>query len=93
MDDALLAISLSAAVPLRIMEFQARPWAELKAVALEASQVIAEKGDIILFRGGKKGETAAAFNKLAEGIAVLAFAPGGVRAFGMHFEAKHREKP
>jgi hypothetical protein len=89
----LLQTFLSAAVPLRIMEFQNRSWEELKPLALEASQVIAEKGDRILYRGQKKGETAKAVNKLAEGLAIMSFAPGGVKAFGLHFEAKHPEVP
>lgn len=41
----------------------------------------------MLFRSKRKGETADAFNHLAEGIACLAFAPGGVRLFGSHWEA------
>ena len=32
-------------------------------------------------------ETAAAFNALAEGLACLAFSPGGVTFYGLHFEA------
>jgi hypothetical protein len=86
---ALLQAALSAAVPLNIAVFQMRPWTELEQLAKEAAQVVAEKGDRILFRSKKRGETAAAFNKLAEGIAVLAFAPGGVKVFGLHFEARH----
>jgi hypothetical protein len=56
--------------------------------AQECGQVVAEKGDIIQFRSKKKGETAEAFNRLAEGIAALAFAPGGVTFLGDHWEAK-----
>jgi hypothetical protein len=38
-----------------------------------------------LFRGGKRGETAAAFNSLAKGVALLSFAPGGVVCFGTRY--------
>lgn len=34
--------------------------------------------------------TAAAFNALAEGIACAAYQPGGIKCFGLHFEAKDR---
>jgi len=50
--------------------------------------MIAEHGDDILFRSKRKGATASAFNALAEGIAILSFAPGGVKVFGGHWETK-----
>lgn len=85
----LLAISLSAAVPIWIHDLQQR--ADLPEYSQqrcpEISQIIAEKGDRLLYR--KKGETAGVFNALAEGIALLAFAPGGVTIFGNHYEAPH----
>jgi hypothetical protein len=85
----LLVAALSAAVPLWIEQLRRLPLADILARARELAQVIAEHGDVILYRGKKTGESAKAFNALAEGIACLAFAPGGVRAFGMHFEAEH----
>jgi hypothetical protein len=85
--EQLLAATLSAAVPLWIEDLRRLPWEILQAMAGEASQIVAEKGDIILFRSDKKGETAKAFNALARGIAICAFAPGGVTVFGQHFEA------
>ncbi len=87
MNDELLKLSLAAAVPLWIEQFRSLTDEQRLAIALEAGQVIAEKGDIIQFRSKRKGETAAAFNQLARGIAVLAFTPGGVTCFGLHFEA------
>lgn len=86
----LLRISLSAAVPLWIMEYERLPIEEILALAPEASQYIAEHGDVIMYRGARKGETARAFNELAKGLAILSFAPGGVKFLGMHFEAKPR---
>lgn len=41
----------------------------------------------ILFRSKKPGDTAKAFNLLAESVALLSFCPGGVRVFGSHFDA------
>ena len=93
---SLLAISLSAAVPLRIMEYERRggPVEADFARAGEVSQLLAEKGDVLMYgykdKRTPKGEPSVAhiFNALADAIAVLAFYPGGVRTFGMHFEGK-----
>lgn len=83
-----LQAALSAAVPLEIERLRHLPIADLVERARECGQVTAEKGDIILFKSEKKGETARAFAKLAEGLACMALvAPGGVKVFGMHFEA------
>lgn len=84
----LLSVTLSAAVPLWIERLRRKPWKYIMERAAFCGQVVAEKGDIIQFKSKKKGETENAFNHLAEGLACLAFAPGGVRAFGLHFEAK-----
>lgn len=84
---ALLQVSLECAVPLHIIELEKRSRSEIQTMATEASQAIAEHGDLILYRGKKKGESAKAFNALALGVAILAFAPGGVTIFGLHFEA------
>lgn len=91
-DRTLLELSLAVAVPLHIDELQRRPWDVVEAFAHEAGQIVAEKGDVIQFKGKKKGETAAAFNSLARGIACLAFCPGGVKVFGGHWEAEHPDK-
>lgn len=90
-DSTLLSVSLQAAVPLwvlRLVQQDPSP-EELRRRAEEASQVVASKGDIILYRGGRKGETAAAFNKLAEGVAILSFSPGGVVLFGTRYETRN----
>jgi len=84
-----LAIALSAAVPLWVTELSKRPLDELLAEAPKLAQIIAEKGDVIQFPGKRRGETAAAFNALARGIAILSFVPGGVTVFGERFENRH----
>jgi len=86
---ALLQTALDCAVPLWILRMQDQTWDYIQERATNCSKVIAEKGDLILFRSTKKGETAEAFNCLAEGIACLAFCPGGVDLFGRHWEAKY----
>ena len=84
-----LAIALSAAVPLWVMELSRRPLSELLAEAPALARVLGEKGDVIQFGRKKVGATAAAFNALAKGIAILSFMPGGVTMFGEHFENQH----
>lgn len=87
--DSLLGISLGAAVPLwieRIID-EGWTWPRVATEAQAAGQIVAEKGDVILYKSKKAGETAGAFNALAKGIACLAFAPGGVTVFGQHWEA------
>lgn len=89
-----LSDALAAAVPLRIHMLVERggptswEWSETK----EFADVLGEKGDVLLFRGGEKGEAAQLFNRLAKAIAVLSFMPGGISTFGQHYEAYVREE-
>lgn len=87
----LLPIALSAAVPLWIEELRRLEPEQRIARASGLADIIASQGDIILYRGGKKGESAKAFNALAEGLAIGAFQPGGVTAFGQHWCVNHDE--
>jgi hypothetical protein len=81
--------ALAAAVPLWILELQNMPFEHITERAKVCSQIIAEKGDILQFGGEKTGDTAEVFNRFAEGVACLAFVPGGVTFLGDHWEAKH----
>jgi len=83
----LLAVSLECAVPLRILEHRKTDPEERIKRARELANVVASHGDDILYRSKRRGESAAAFNALAEGIALLAYAPGGVTFLGAHWEA------
>jgi hypothetical protein len=47
---------------------------------------LGERGDILLYKSDKKGETASIFNQFTYALAIMAFAPGGVRFAGLHFE-------
>ena len=87
----LLRLTLSAAVPLHAAELARMPYAEVLRVARECAQVVAEKGDIIQWRSKRKGETAAAFNALARGLAAASFSPGGVVFLGEHHQHVHPE--
>jgi hypothetical protein len=86
---SLLSISLSAAVPLWAMQFRDLSWDTLQSYLPDIIDMVASHGDNILYRSKKSGETAAAFNALAKGIAILSFCPGGVKVFGNHFEYTH----
>ena len=89
MNEALLLDHLAIAVPMWIDTLRGSTFDERADRAHCCAQVIAHKGDIILYRSKAKGETAEAFNRLAEGIACAAFQPGGIRAFGVVWCAEH----
>jgi len=84
-----LAICLSAAIPLKIAEYKCRggPTDDDVRRVRGYADTIAERADNLLYRGKKPGEAAALFNQLADGLAVLAFCPGGVRFAGERYEA------
>lgn len=88
--ESLLRISLSAAVPLWIQELKHRDWSYLTERAKICAQEVAEHGDNLLFRSEKRGESARAFNRFAEGLAILSMVPGGVNIFGLHFECREK---
>lgn len=86
-NESLMRATLELAVPLWIE--QVRHWpeeyrAERRQVC---GQAVAERGDVAQYRSKKKGESAEAFNRLAEGLALLAFAPGGVTFLGVTWKA------
>ena len=83
----LLSCTLQLAIPLWIEELRGRSWEHIESRAKMCSDVVAVHGDNLMFRSKKKGDSAEAFNRLAEGIACLAFCPGGVKIFGNHWEA------
>lgn len=82
--NTLLTDTLMVAVPLHIAEI--RDWTpEQRAErARGIAPLIASHGDDLLYGGPKCAET---FNALALGMACLAFAPGGVKLFGLEFTA------
>lgn len=85
----LLQSTLEATVPFRMLELcqwggpTERDFEEARAFA----DVLALEGDAVLFKGHKKGDTARVMCGLIRALAVMAFVPGGVTAWGLHFEA------
>lgn len=86
---ALIQMSLSAAVPLWILEFKSQGGPDFSRVR-EYENVLVETGEAFLYR--IPGKTAAAFNAVAKAIATLAFVPDGITIFGLHFEEKMTEE-
>ncbi|GHO59194.1 hypothetical protein [Ktedonobacter robiniae] len=86
---ALLAPALSATVPLYIYRIQQRGGiTDLDIVRVQSyTQDLMTRGEDLYFRRGKDGETGTRFDQVAEIIAVLAFSPGGITVFGLHFNA------
>jgi hypothetical protein len=82
---AVMLLTLETAVPLWIERWKRRSPKERDARADHCAQVIGEKGDVLQYGG--KG-CAEAFNALAESLALLSFAPGGVRFCDLHWETK-----
>ena len=88
-----LPMCLSTAVPLWIWRY--REWTpemrQAEMDGIEASD-FCMKMEYVLHRGPNKGDSADAFNLLAKCIALLSFAPGGIRAFGTHYRGNPEEK-
>lgn len=93
-DNSLLALSLDAAVPLWVYRYKklGGPCSVDYERVREFSDVLASRGDVLQFGGGKKGEVAGLFNQLAEALAVMSFLPGGVEIFGRRWETIQRYK-
>jgi hypothetical protein len=91
----LLSLSLSAAVPLHIMRMKEKGGpddADFER-AREASDLLGQHGDILIYGGGKPGLCATLFNRMAHAAAVLAFCPGGATVMGVHYEANPTRDP
>lgn len=83
MGNELLVTSLLAAVPLHYQELGLPDrLPEYVSECGKMAELLATKGDILQFGGGKKGEAAEVFNALARGLAILSALPGGVDVFG-----------
>jgi hypothetical protein len=84
-----IASMLEIAVPLWVERWQRTSWLAVRDATPRLVLMIAEHGDVILYRSPTRGDTTQAFNALAEAVAILSFAPGGVRVFGHRWESQH----
>ena len=67
------------------------PRAEDYARASSSALSLGEHGDDILFPNAKKDTDTEIMDKLVEAVAVLAFCPGGIRIFGLEYDATKEE--
>jgi hypothetical protein len=87
-NEFLLKLHIETLVPLAIEEYRLsggpseHDFARIRNVY---PTEIGSHGDALLYR--EKKQTARMVNMLVDGLAVLAFCPGGVTTFGCHFEA------
>jgi len=88
----LLIASLETAVPLWTAELSGTPLKRLLAEGPTLARVIAESGDVLQFRGSRKGAAAEAFNALARALAILSFLPDGVKFSGVHIKNVHPDE-
>jgi len=87
--EELFLLTVQTAVPLNIAEIKAKggpndmqwDWGR------EFADELGSMGDILQFKGERKGEAATMMNRFTYALAILAFAPGGVNFAGLHFEA------
>ncbi len=84
-----LVETLMLAVPLRIWELKRLTFEQRAETARRCAQIVAERGDDLMFGSKKSGRTAEVFNALATGLAVAAYQPGGVRFAGRHWCTDH----
>lgn len=89
-DDPLLSGMLKVAVYGKIQDIIAQGGVTDSDVARVQGHLddIAGGSDILLYRSGKRGETAKRFTQVADALAVMAFSPGGVKLFGEHYDAR-----
>ena len=79
-----LLMALEAAVPLEIHRVRDWSWEWRQRTAADVGEVIAYEGDTLMY-GGKSGDAARVFNRLARGLACGACQPGGVTFAGLHW--------
>jgi len=89
----LLTMTLGAAVPLRIMELLRKggPNQEDFERITSYQEDLTAHGEDLFFRHETNHATATRFNQVADAIAVLSFVPGGITAFGMHFDGNEMQ--
>ena len=90
-ENPLLMDLLQMAVPLWVDKFRDQPFEELVSQGQMNVAWLCEKGDSLFLLGKDEGDTARSFNAVAENLAILSFCPGGIDAFGLHFESREIE--
>ena len=89
-DIQVMTIMLQVAVPFHMLSLYERGGitrSDLLRAQAEMEEV-GQSTDSFLNGHARPGEAAALFNRIARAIAVLSYMPGGVPAFGQHYEAR-----
>lgn len=73
------------AVPLWRLKFDELSWEERQRICAESEKVLEQVGEAVLFKTKKTGDSARGFNAVAQAIAALSYAPGGITIFGHHW--------
>ena len=83
----LIRCTLEALVPIAIFDLQQQGGPDVyhQERARAFSSKLGAEGDTLLYN--VKGKTGKIMGEFCEVLAVLAFVPGGVTVFGLHFEA------
>jgi len=81
-DNVALVATLGVAVPMRIEEMSTWDDAARQSMTTWSVDIVCAHGDDLLY-GGE--HCAKAFNALAQGLAILAYRPGGVTFAGLHW--------
>lgn len=89
---ALLLSTIEVAVPFAIMDLESAggPTASDWGWARGWATTLGAKGDMLLYRGGP-GQSAQMMADLIRAIAILAFCPGGITTFGLHWSVSARQ--
>lgn len=79
---------LQLAVPIAIADIKRRGGVTDVEIDIARNFVddLASRGDILLYRSDKKGETAKIFADFARVVAIASFFPGGIHIFGCHYQ-------
>lgn len=95
-NEELLKMTLAVSVPFKMLDIRrrggttARDWAWLAEQGDRfafGSEAGASDASALLFGDGKRGTTARWAADLIRAVALLAFQPGGITLFGLHFDA------
>ena len=84
-----LELFLDTSVSLRIFELKQKggPTEDDFRRVQTYNLLLGEQGNFLWTKSKKKGQTAKVANAVADSIAVLSFAPGGVEIFGRHWKS------
>lgn len=83
-----MARIMALAVSLRIARYQVQGGPTRADVqrAHTLNEELEGEFELLLFGGGKPGETAELFNRVADAVAILAFQPNGIEYWGTHHQ-------